>query len=76
MNAQVDEEDVDKQAKSDTTHEWGKMTFVEIRVFNDHFDIRTDHEPGWNLNMTNHLPLWASEYLTVRLCVFSNEISQ
>jgi hypothetical protein len=62
VNANVDE---DGETTSDK-YGWSKLTFVEIRVFNDHFDIRTDHAPGWNLNMTNQLPLWASEYLTVR----------
>jgi hypothetical protein len=68
MNAEVDEEDVDKRAKSDTL-DWSKLTFVEIRVFEDRFDIITDHAPGWKKSMPNHLPLWASQYLTV-FCVF------
>jgi hypothetical protein len=46
-------------------YNWSKLSFVEIRVFEDNFDIRTDHVPGWNKNMTNNLPLWAAQYLTV-----------
>jgi hypothetical protein len=54
-------------AKSDH-RDWSKLTFVEIHVFEDRFDIITD-QPEWKMmSMTNHLPLWASQYLTVRLC--------
>jgi hypothetical protein len=60
----VDVDTNEEQAES-VYQDWSNLTFVEIRVFNDHFDIRTDHVPGWNLSMTNQLPLWAAKYLTV-----------